>query len=84
MALVREVDQEGDQKTDGGTVYIQILTSAKLKTRKAGKTIQLTGSTLRKRRSTLDCCAIYEEEEEDEEEEEEEEEGGGGGGGEKE
>jgi len=37
MALVRGVDQEDDQKTDGGTLYIQILISEKLKTGKAGK-----------------------------------------------
>jgi hypothetical protein len=43
MALVREVGQQDNQKTDGGNVYIQISISAKLKTGKAGKTIDLTG-----------------------------------------
>jgi len=59
MTLFREVDQEDDQKTDGGTVYIQILISAKFKTGKTGKKIELTRrSPLSRRRSTLDCSAI--------------------------
>jgi hypothetical protein len=37
MALVGKVDQQDDQKTDGGTLYIQILISAKLKTGKGVK-----------------------------------------------
>jgi len=72
LALDRGVDQEDDQTTDGGTLYIQILISAKIKTGKAGKTIELTGrSPLRRRRSTLDCSVIYEEEQEQEEQEQE-------------
>ena len=35
--IIREVDKEDDQKTDGGTVYKQILIHAKLKTGKRGQ-----------------------------------------------
>jgi hypothetical protein len=42
MAQVRVVDKEDDQKTDGRTVYRQMLISAKLKTGKTGITIELT------------------------------------------
>jgi hypothetical protein len=57
-----------DKKTDGGTVYKQILINAKLQT---GQKTELTGrSPLRRRRSALGCIAI--------EEEGEGEEGGGG------
>jgi hypothetical protein len=55
-----------DQKTDGGTVYKQILINAKLQTGQRGQKTELTGrSPLRRRRCALGCIAI--------------EEGGGGG-----
>jgi len=49
----------GRPKTDGGIVYTQILTNAKLQILKRGQKKELTGrSSLRKRRSALDCSAI--------------------------
>jgi hypothetical protein len=35
--ILNEVDEEDDQKTDGGTVYKQIIINAKLQIRKRGK-----------------------------------------------
>jgi hypothetical protein len=47
------------QKTDGGTVYKQILISAKLKTGKRGQETELTRrSPLRRCRSVMDCSAV--------------------------
>ena len=61
------------KKTYGGTVYRQILITAKLQTGEAKKT-ELTGrSPLRRGRCALDCSVIEELEEEKEEEEDEEE-----------
>jgi len=52
----------GRPKRDGGTVYEQTLTNAKLKTGKRGKKIELTGRRpLRGRRFALDCSAVSEE-----------------------
>jgi len=46
-------------KTDGGTVYKQILISEKLKTGKRGHETELTGtSPLRRCRSVLDGSAV--------------------------
>ena len=61
------MDYDVDQKTDGGTVYIQILTNEKLKTGKKCQKAEQTGrSPLRRRRSTLGCSAIYEDKLEEE------------------
>ena len=61
-----------DQKTDGATIYKQILIHAKIKNGKRGKKTELTGrSPLRRRRSAMDCSATEEEEEKKEEEKEE-------------
>jgi len=52
-----------DQKTDGGTVYKQILINAKLQTGKRGQNTELAGrSPFRRRRCALVCSAIKEEE----------------------
>ena len=50
---------EDNQKTDGGTVFKQILINAKLKTRNRGQKTELTGkSPLRRQRTALDYSAI--------------------------
>ena len=41
--VLREVNEEDDQKTDGETVYKHILLSAKLKTGQKGQGTALTG-----------------------------------------
>jgi hypothetical protein len=55
--ILWEVDY--DQKTDGGTVYRQILLNAKLQTGKRGQKTELTARRpLRRRKSVLDCGGI--------------------------
>jgi hypothetical protein len=51
-----------DQKTDGGTVYQQILINAELQSGKRGQNTELAGRSLFRRWSALDCSAIKEEE----------------------
>jgi hypothetical protein len=46
-------------KTDGGTMYTQILTDAQLKTENRSKKTELTWrSSLKRRRSAMDCSVI--------------------------
>jgi hypothetical protein len=45
-------------KTDGGTVYKEILIDAKLKLERGQETELTRRSPLRKQRSALDCSAI--------------------------
>jgi len=53
-----------DHKTDGKTVYKQILINVKSKTWKRCQETDLPGSSsLRRRKSALDCSAIREERE---------------------
>jgi hypothetical protein len=65
--ILREVNYEDDQITDGGIVYKQILINAKLQIVKRGQKTELAGSSpFRRRRSAVDCSAIGEEEQEKE------------------
>jgi len=41
--ILRKIDEEDNQITDGGTVYRQILINAKLKTDRRGQTTELPG-----------------------------------------
>jgi hypothetical protein len=53
---LKEANYEDDQKTDGGTVYKQILIDAKLQNGERSQKTELAGrNTLRRRRSSLDC-----------------------------
>jgi hypothetical protein len=57
--ILREVDCEDDQKTDGRTLHRQILMNAKVKPRKRGKEREMTGRiALRRGRSAMDCRSI--------------------------
>ena len=54
--IVRKVDLEDDQTTDGGTEYKQILINEKLGIGERGQKTELTGrSALKSGRSVLDC-----------------------------
>ena len=54
-----EAPIRGRQKTDGGTVYKEILINVKLHIVKRGHKTELTGRRpLSRRRYTLDCSAI--------------------------
>jgi hypothetical protein len=56
-------DSKKKKKTEGGTVYKQILINAKLKTGKRGQKTELTGrNPLGSRRSVLELRAIEDEE----------------------
>jgi hypothetical protein len=62
IRIIKEVDQEDDQETDGGIVYKQTLRTVKLTTGKKGQKTELTGKgPLRRRRPALDCSATKEE-----------------------
>jgi hypothetical protein len=52
----QRIQLRGRPKTDGGIVYKQILTNAKLRTGKKGQKRELSGR--RSLRSSLDCSAI--------------------------
>ena len=61
---LRDVDEEEDQNTDGGTVYKQMLINAKLQIGKRCKKKERTvRSALKRRGFALDCSAICGEEE---------------------
>ena len=44
--ILRKVDQDDDQKTDGGTVYKQMSINAKLQIGKRSQKTELTGRSL--------------------------------------
>jgi hypothetical protein len=59
IIILREVNKEDDQKTDGGTVYKLMLITAILQTGKKVQKLALTGRNLLKRqRSAFECSAI--------------------------
>jgi hypothetical protein len=59
IIIPRQVDKKRMPKTDGGTMYTQILTDAQLKTGNRCQKTELIGrSLLKRRRSAMDCSVI--------------------------